>query len=170
MNPALEDLIRQLSLERLEDDLFRGSSRNIGTKQVYGGQVLGQALKAAQYTVEDRHVHSLHAYFLRKGNYEHPIIYRVENNRDGKSFSSRRVTAIQHGRPIFILSASFQILEKGLEYQEQMPVVPKPDKLVDIYTNAKKQYAASSIKFKWAKNIAAPFELMPIEPLKRLRI
>src|SRR5690606_40024930 len=110
MNASLvAELVELLRLERLEDNLFRGQSRDIGTKYVFGGQVLGQALSACQQTLEqDRHVHSLHAYFLRAGDVEAPIVYDVDRTRDGNSFSVRRVTAIQHGKPICGLAASFQ--------------------------------------------------------------
>ncbi|NND38155.1 MAG: acyl-CoA thioesterase II, partial [Pseudomonadales bacterium] len=103
-------------LEIIEQDIFRGESRNIGTPQVYGGQVLGQALRAARLTVENRDVHSVHAYFLRRGDFDAPIVYQVDRSRDGGSFSARRVVAIQHGKPIFTLSASFQAAEAGLDY------------------------------------------------------
>ncbi len=124
------ELIALLSLERLEDNLFRGQSRDIGTRYVFGGQVLGQVLSAAQATVDDaRMVHSLHAYFLRAGDIEHPIVYDVDRTRDGGSFSVRRVTAIQHGQPIFVVSASFQEHEQGAEHQLPMPVVPAAEDL-----------------------------------------
>src|SRR6188472_2045556 len=128
MTAPVSELIELLSLERLEDNLFRGQSRDIGTKYVFGGQVLGQALSAAQATVESgRMAHSLHAYFLRAGDIEHPIVYDVDRTRDGGSFSVRRVTAIQHGKPIFFLAASFQKEEQGGEHQLSMPEVPKPE-------------------------------------------
>lgn len=127
---VVAELIDLLTLERLEDNLFRGQSRDIGTKYVFGGQVLGQALSAAQKTVPvDRVVHSLHAYFLRAGDIEHPIVYDVDRTRDGKSFSVRRVTAIQHGQPIFVFAASFQEPEPGAEHQLSMPEVPMPEDL-----------------------------------------
>ena len=127
-NPIVGELIDLLQLERLEDNLFRGQSRDIGTRNVFGGQVLGQALSAAQRTVEaERVVHSLHAYFLRAGDIEAPIIYDVDRSRDGKSFSVRRVVAIQHGQPIFNFAASFQVHEAGAEHQIDMPQVPDPD-------------------------------------------
>ncbi|MEM7356156.1 MAG: acyl-CoA thioesterase II [Acidobacteriota bacterium] len=132
MQSILEDLIQLLTLERLDTNLFRGQSHDIGTNRVFGGQVLGQALAAANNTVEDRTVHSLHAYFLRKGDHNAPIIYEVDRQRDGRSFSSRRVVAIQHGHPILNLAASFQIPEEGLEHQSSMPEVPPPDKLKDV--------------------------------------
>lgn len=130
MTPSVvSELIDLLELERLEDNLYRGQSRDIGTKYVFGGQVLGQALSAAQRTVEGRNVHSLHAYFLRAGDIAAPIIYHVERSRDGKSFSTRRVTAIQHGQQIFGLAASFQVDEPGVEHQISMPAVPTPSEL-----------------------------------------
>jgi acyl-CoA thioesterase-2 len=129
--PVVSELIELLSLERLEDNLFRGQSRDIGTKYVFGGQVLGQALSAAQATVDgssgERRAHSLHAYFLRAGNIEAPIVYEVDRTRDGGSFSVRRVTAIQHGRVIFFCAASFQAEEDGAEHQLSMPEVPQPE-------------------------------------------
>ncbi|QDH69682.1 acyl-CoA thioesterase [Marilutibacter alkalisoli] len=126
--PVVHELVELLSLERLEDNLFRGQSRDIGTKYVFGGQVLGQALSAAQATmIEPRTAHSLHAYFLKAGDIEAPIVYQVDRTRDGGSFSVRRVTAIQHGQPIFFLAASFQKTEGGGEHQLSMPEVPLPE-------------------------------------------
>jgi len=131
MTDALVDeLVALLRLERLEDNLFRGESRDIGTHYVFGGQVLGQALSAAQQTVEsDRAAHSLHAYFLRAGDIAKPIVYNVERARDGHSFSVRRVVAIQSGQPIFNCSVSFQVAEPGVEHQLPMPLVPKAEEL-----------------------------------------
>ncbi|MCP5092431.1 MAG: hypothetical protein GY949_16070, partial [Gammaproteobacteria bacterium] len=127
MHPVLKDLIALLKLERIEDNIFRGDSRDIGSPQVFGGQVLGQALSAAQHTVDGRIAHSLHAYFLRRGDVNAPIIYDVDRARDGGSFSNRRVVAIQHGRPILNLAASFQNPEDGLEHEAEMPDVPSPE-------------------------------------------
>lgn len=132
MQDILEDLIHLLTLERLDANLYRGESRDIGTNRVFGGQVLGQALAAANNTVEGRPVHSLHAYFLRKGDHTSPIIYEVDRQRDGRSFASRRVVAIQHGRPILNMAASFQVPEEGFEHQSSMPQVPKPEALKDV--------------------------------------
>lgn len=130
MNAPVSELIELLSLERLEDDLFRGQSRDIGTKYVFGGQVLGQALSAAQATMtQPRAAHSLHAYFLRAGDIEAPIVYHVDRTRDGGSFSVRRVTAVQHGKVIFFCAASFQKEEPGAEHQLSMPEVPMPEDL-----------------------------------------
>ena len=134
MNPLLADLLQVLKLERLELDLFRGESRDPGHRRVFGGQVLGQALTAAYATVEGRDVHSLHAYFLRAGDPDHPIVYEVDRSRDGKSFSSRRVVAIQHGEQIFHMSASFHAAEQALDRQGDMPQVPDPESLPDIDT------------------------------------
>jgi acyl-CoA thioesterase-2 len=128
----LAELVQLLELEVLEVDLFRGASRDIGSPQVFGGQVLGQALGAAYATVESRHVHSLHAYFLRRGDFNAPIVYQVDRSRDGGSFSSRRVVAIQHGKQIFHMAASFHDPETGLEHQLPMPSVPPPDSLPDL--------------------------------------
>ncbi len=136
MNKSLADLVRLLTLERLELNLFRGESRDIGSPQVFGGQVLGQALVAASATVEARMVHSLHAYFLVRGDFNAPIVYEVDRARDGRHFSMRRVVAIQHGEPIFNLSASFQTAEAGLEHQIEMPDVPPPEALGSLATYA----------------------------------
>ena len=114
-------------------NLFRGESRDIGSPQVFGGQVLGQALTAAYATVEGRTVHSLHAYFLRRGDFNLPIVYQVDRSRDGGSFSSRRVIAIQNGEQIFTFAASFQAPEEGIDHQIGVPEVPPPEKLADAH-------------------------------------
>ncbi|WP_105903466.1 acyl-CoA thioesterase II [Vibrio gangliei] len=132
MSKQLQELLDLHQLERLEVGLFRGECENLGLPQVYGGQVIGQALSAAGYTVEsDRTVHSFHSYFLHPGDIHTAIIYDVEKLRDGKSFSTRRVKAIQHGRPIFYLTASYQGVAEGFEHQEtQMPEVTPPEQLM----------------------------------------
>src|SRR5213080_3895473 len=132
MDPALADLIRQLDLEPLEVNLFRGQSSDLGGKSVFGGQVVGQALVAATRTVEGRAPHSLHAYFLLPGDMAAPIVYEVDRVRDGRSFAARRVQAIQHGRPILSMMASFQTPEDGLEHQAPMPQVPQPEDLPSV--------------------------------------
>ena len=132
MNRILTDLLGQLDLEEIEQNIFRGESRDIGTPSVFGGQVLGQALSAAHRTIEGRSAHSLHAYFLRRGDVKAPIVYQVDRARDGGSFSNRRVVAIQHGQQIFNMTASFQREEDGLEHQAGRPDVPGPDELRDI--------------------------------------
>jgi acyl-CoA thioesterase II len=130
MSKILSELIDQLALERIEENLFRGQSQDLGWGAVFGGQVLGQALSAAVQTVpDDRFVHSLHAYFLRSGDVAKPIVYDVDRIRDGKSFTTRRVVAIQAGRPIFNLAASFQTLEPGFTHQDAMPETPPPEAL-----------------------------------------
>lgn len=127
---ALDALRGILDLEPLEHNLFRGVSPKDGWQRVFGGQVLGQALVAAGRTVEDgRRAHSMHAYFLVGGDPRHPIVYEVDRVRDGGSFTTRRVRAIQHGQPIFVMSASFQRDEPGFEHQAPMPDVPGPDAL-----------------------------------------
>ncbi len=130
MSRVLSELIELLALEKLEENLFRGQSQDLGWGLVFGGQVLGQALSAVVQTVPaDRVVHSLHAYFLRPGDASKPIIYDVDRIRDGRSFTTRRVVAIQGGRPIFNLSASLQVQEGGFEHASEMPEVPGPDGL-----------------------------------------
>ncbi len=129
MDAALQDLIRQLDLEPLELNLFRGQSSDLGGKSVFGGQVIGQGLVAATRTVDGRYPHSLHAYFLLPGDMSASIVYEVDRVRDGRSFSARRVQAIQHGRPILSMMASFQVAEPGMEHQEPMPDVPPPESL-----------------------------------------
>src|SRR5215470_11559314 len=129
MEAAIADLLNLLELEQLEVNLFRGESRDIGSPQVFGGQVLGQALTAASATVAGRVVHSLHAYFLRRGDFNARIVYQVDRSLDGRSFSNRRVVAIQHGEPIFTMAASFQIPEESLDHQIEMPRVPQPEQL-----------------------------------------
>jgi acyl-CoA thioesterase II len=131
MDQRLADLLTLLELEQLEVNLFRGESRDIGAPQVFGGQVLGQALSAAAATVEARVVHSLHAYFLRRGDCNAPIVYQVDRSLDGHSFSNRRVVAIQHGQQIFNMTASFQVAEEGFDHQMAMPQVPPPESLAN---------------------------------------
>ncbi len=156
------NLINFLTLERLEDNIFRGESRNLGTPQVFGGQVLGQALGAAQQTVSEREAHSIHAYFLRRGDFNAPIIYQVDRNRDGGSFSSRTVVAIQHGQPIFTMSASFQRSESGLEFYpelEEMPPAPSPDDagVERAYNN--RNEAMQKPEFGFCVSLADPYAL-----------
>ncbi|MFJ8936267.1 acyl-CoA thioesterase [Streptomyces sp. NPDC102365] len=130
MSQALEGLLDLLDLERIEQDIFRGQSRFAVVPRVFGGQVAAQALVAAGRTVPaDRHAHSLHAYFLRAGDPGAPIVYTVDRIRDGRSFTTRRVVAVQHGQPIFHLSASFQTSEEGMDHQADMPPAPDPETL-----------------------------------------
>jgi acyl-CoA thioesterase-2 len=132
MGTALDELIELLQLEQLEVNLFRGLSPQENRQRVFGGQVAGQALVAAGRTVEHGMVHSLHAYFLRPGDPRVPIIYDVDRIRDGRSFTTRRVVAIQHGKAIFNLSASFHVLEQGPEHQYPMPEAPDPESLPTV--------------------------------------
>ncbi|MEU9782344.1 acyl-CoA thioesterase II [Streptomyces phaeochromogenes] len=130
MSKALEALLDLLDLEQIEQDIFRGQSRFAVVPRVFGGQVAAQALVAAGRTVpDDRFAHSLHAYFLRAGDAGAPIVYTVDRIRDGRSFTTRRVVAVQHGQPIFHLSASFQTYEEGMEHQADMPAAPDPETL-----------------------------------------
>ena len=131
MGKVLNDLLGQLSLEKLEENLFRGESQDLGLGLVFGGQVMGQAISAAKETVlEEQRVHSFHSYFLLKGNTEQPIVYDVERIRDGKSLATRRIKAIQNGQAIFYMTASFKEEEKGFEHQDSMPDVPDPEELI----------------------------------------
>ena len=165
MHDVLADLISLLGLERIEDNIFRGDSRDIGSPQVFGGQVVGQALSAAQHTVEDRVAHSLHAYFLRRGDIEAPIVYEVDRARDGGSFSNRRVVAIQHGRPILNLAASFQHPEKGLEHHAVMPDVPPPEKLKALHEYARDLPDGVPMKLRRFLTKKRPFEFRPVRAL-----
>ncbi len=166
MPTALARLIRLLDVEEIEVDLYRGPNTDAGWVRVYGGQVVAQALAAAQRTVApERPVHSLHSYFIRPGEPRIPILYRVERERDGTSFSTRRVTAIQHGRAIFTLQASFQLREAGLMHEAPMPDVPGPDGL----RNEAELHAAHAERIPepfrtiWATR-DRPFEFRPVRP------
>ncbi len=167
MSPVLADLLTLLQLERIETNIFRGESRDLGGDQVFGGQVVGQALSAAHHTLEngERIAHSLHAYFLRRGDVHAPIVYEVDRARDGGSFSVRRVVAIQHGRPILNLSTSFHRPEQGLEHQAEMPDVAGPDGLADI--TEVPPAVAERLPQKMRRYLLAerPFELRPVQPV-----
>lgn len=163
MSDALDRLLTILDLEPLEHNLFRGRSPQVGWQRVFGGQVIGQALVAATRTVENRTAHSLHGYFMRPGDPSVPIIYEVERIRDGRSFATRRVVAIQHGQAIFSMSASFQAIEEGLEHQIDMPDVPLPEdlpsekELRDRYVDV----APENVRRYWERD--RPIELRPID-------
>ena len=166
---ALDGLVRLLDLETLEKNLFRGTSPSQGWQRVYGGQVLGQALVAAVRTVEpDRSAHSMHAYFLLGGDPSHPIVYEVERIRDGGSFTTRRVMAIQHGRPIFVMSVSFHKDEPGFAHQSTMPNVAMPE---DLPTEAQLK---SAILDKLPENMRSywmrerPIEMRPVDASRYL--
>lgn len=162
MDRRLADLLKLLELERIEINLFRGESRDIGAPQVFGGQVLGQALMAAYATVEDRIVHSLHAYFLRPGDFNAPIVYDVDRARDGSSFTSRRVIAIQHGEQIFNMAASFQTVQSGLEHQISMPQVPPPEELRDFDAYRREILPRVPEKLRGMLQHERPFEFRPV--------
>jgi len=166
LNDALASVIDLLDLERLEDNLFRGKSHDIGAPQVFGGQILGQALSAAHCTVDGRKPHSLHAYFLRPGDFNQPVVYQVERSRDGGSYSNRRVVAVQHGRPILNLAASFHAGETGFDHQFDMPQVPGPEglsKSIDIHDSI-----IDRVPEKMRRLLAhrPPLEFRPVEPPK----
>jgi acyl-CoA thioesterase II len=165
MTQVLDELVTLLALEQIEVNLFRGQSQDLGWGTVYGGQVLGQALSAAVQTVPtERHVHSLHGYFLRPGAVDKPIIYEVDRIRDGGSFTTRRVVAIQGGKAIFSLGASFQASEAGFEHQDEMPAVPAPAS-VPTQQELAATYADQLPVFLRAQALAErPFEMRPLEP------
>jgi acyl-CoA thioesterase II len=163
MPSAIESLLSILDLEPLEHNLFRGRSPQVGWQRVFGGQVIGQALVAAARTVDGRNVHSLHCYFMRPGDPAVPIIYEVDRIRDGKSFATRRVVAIQHGHAIFSMSASFQVTEDGLDHQIAMPDVPPPEELpseADLKSLFLKD-APEQVRRYWERE--RPIELRPVD-------
>ena len=164
-------LIALLDVETLEADLYRGQSTDTGWTRVYGGQVVGQALMAASKTVRpERLCHSLHAYFLRPGDPLAPIVYRVERDRDGQSFTTRRVVAIQHGRPIFNMAASFQVVETGLEHAAKLPRVTGPDGLASELDLLRKHAARirEPHRSRWLDR-DRPFEFRPVAPVDMLK-
>jgi acyl-CoA thioesterase-2 len=161
-NP-IETLLQILDLEEVERNIFRGLSPQVGWQRVFGGQVIGQALVAAARTVEGRPAHSLHCYFLRPGDPTIPILYEVDRIRDGKSFTTRRVVAIQHGEAIFTMAASFQIDEPGLDHQIEMPDVLPPEKLPSE-AELKEAYlhnAPETVRKYWLH--PRPIELRPVD-------
>ena len=164
LDTSIERLVSLLDLENIEKNIFRGESQDIGSPQVFGGQVLGQALMAASRTVKDRNVHSLHAYFLRRGDFEAPIVYEVDRARDGGSFSNRRVIAVQHGEQIFNMTSSFQVPEDGLEHQTDMPNVPPPEELEDLIDLIKPEWVEKlPLRIRRMLTRERPFEVKPIE-------
>ena len=164
MDKNLRALVDALALERLEKNLFRGAVTDTHVKRVYGGKVLGEAIKAAQSTVDDeRTVHSIHGYFLREADSNNPVIYEVDRSRDGRSFSARRVVAIQYGRPIFTMEASFHKMEEGIAYQVDVPAVPAPEALDKLsFDDIDIEQAPPNVQRFF--NISAPFEIRPIDP------
>jgi acyl-CoA thioesterase-2 len=158
----IEEVMDLLDLEKIEENIFRGQSPEDRMQRVFGGQVLGQALVAASRTVEGRVCHSFHAYFLRAGDPKVPILYEVDRARDGASFTSRRVVAIQHGKQIFNMSASFQLPEKGLEHQFDMPKVPAPEQLMDEHEARKKWMENAPEEAKAWMSRPRPIEMRPV--------
>jgi acyl-CoA thioesterase-2 len=166
MGKVLDELVTLLALERLEVDLFRGQSQDLGWGTVFGGQVLGQALSAAvQTTPPDRHVHSMHAYFLRPGDVSRPIVYEVDRIRDGGSFTTRRVVAIQAGAAIFNMAASFQKDETGFEHQDAMPEVPPPESVPTEQARFAEAVAAQRVPKELVERFTSEqaFEMRPVE-------
>lgn len=163
MSKVLDDLVALLSLEQIEENLFRGVSQDLGFRQLYGGQVIGQCVSAASKTVEEaRHVHSLHGYFLRPGDATLPVVYQVERVRDGGSFSTRRVTAVQKGQPIFTCSASFQYDEEGFHHQLSMPDVPGPEELQSETELARQVAALIPERMRERMTSDKPIEIRPV--------
>jgi acyl-CoA thioesterase-2 len=168
MDQRVADLLQLLELEQLEVNLFRGESRDIGSPQVFGGQVLGQALSAAAATVEDRMVNSLHAYFLRRGDCNAAIVYEVDRSLDGRHFSNRRVVAIQHGQQIFNMTASFQVAEEGFDHQIKMPQVPPPESLPDSAGPAPEVLERLPERARRFFAQPRPFEFRAVQPIDYL--
>ena len=163
---TINELIGILNLEEIEKNHYRASSPDEGWQRVYGGQVIGQALVAASRTVpEDRRAHSLHGYFLRPGDTTIPILYTVDRIRDGKSFTTRRVVAIQHGRAIFNMSISFQVAEDGFDHQMPMPEAPGPDGLKDERALREEWLAALPDPDQDAFFSERPMEIRPVDPV-----
>jgi acyl-CoA thioesterase-2 len=164
MTAPIQEVLDLLDLEKIEENIFRGISPKDRVQRVFGGQVLGQALVAAARTVEGRLCHSLHGYFLRAGDPKVPILYEVDRSRDGASFTSRRVVAIQHGRPIFTLEASFQRDEQGYEHAFEMPQAPEPETLQsDAVARAKVAERLPEDMRAWALR-PRPIETRPVDP------
>ncbi len=175
----VEKLLKYFNLEKIEENYYRAQSLDIGTGRIFGGQVLAQSVAAAYRTVEGKHVHSFHAYFLREGDVKKPVVFQVDRARDGRSFSNRRVVAIQHGRPILNLAASFQTPETGYEHQVAMPDVTKPDELDEKpFLTSKQMHSLTPrmrrllttqgpFEFRFADDID-PFDLGKNEPIRQI--
>ncbi len=164
-NPV-DDLLLLLDLEPLEVNIYRGQNRDIGSGRVFGGQVFAQALVAARRTVEGaREAHSVHGYFILPGDLKAPIVYFVDRLRDGSSFTTRRVTAIQHGQAIFNLSASFQVGEEGIEHQEPMPTVPPADNLTSELELIRDMASRIPEMLRPVLTQDRPIDFRPVDPL-----
>jgi acyl-CoA thioesterase-2 len=168
MNEEAQHLLDILDLETVELNLFRGVNEDRHGGRLFGGQVLAQSLRAASNTVEGRHVHSLHGYFMRAGDPARPVLYEVERIRDGSSFTTRRVVAVQQGDAIFNMDVSFQIDEVGLSHEIAMPNVPRPDALEDDVTRARREAENNPHISPWARRLR-PFETRSIFPLGQTR-
>jgi acyl-CoA thioesterase-2 len=163
---VLAELLELLKLEKIEENIFRGQSQDLGFGNVYGGQVLGQALSAAYQTVpSERHAHSLHAYFLRPGDVEKPIVYNVDPIRDGRSFTTRRVVAVQKGKAIFSMSASFQLDETGFDHQAAAPSVPGPGGILSELEAAMRIESQIPEAVRDKLLCRRPIEVRPINPM-----
>lgn len=165
MSDVLGNLLNLLTLELIEPDLYLGQTQDLGFRSLFGGHVLGQALVAATNTCDHRSVHSLHAYFIRAGSVQSPIRYQVERIRDGGSFSVRRVTAIQNGNPILILSSSFQTAESGFEHQAEMPEVAAPETLVSELERARAVKDLIPERVRQQFTCDRPIEIRQIDPV-----
>lgn len=160
-----KELLELMNLENLEVNLFRGESRDIGTPRVFGGQVLAQSVVAASRTIDEGNIHSLHAYFLRAGDPAAPIVYDVDRYRDGRSFKARRVVAIQHGRPILTLAASFQLEQEGVSHQFDMPKVPQPEDLPSEGDVSKDRLEELPPLLRRWFSRTGPFDFRPVESI-----
>lgn len=170
MATVLAELLDLLRLEPIERDLFRGQSQDLGWGNVFGGQVLGQSLSAAEQTVpEDRSVHSMHGYFLRIGDARKPIVYEVDRIRDGKSFTTRRVVAIQNGEAIFSMSASFHVLEPGYEHAADIDPPTPPDDLPSEVELARRIADRIPAPMREQATCERPIEIRPVDPYDMLR-
>ncbi len=166
MDYSAADLLRILDLEPLEENIYRGWNRDIGTRRIYGGQVLAQALVAAARTVEeDRPLHSMHGYFILAGDLTLPVVYFVDRLRDGRSFTTRRVTAIQKGEAIFTMSASFHRHEEGPEHQAPMPDVPPPEALEPELEVVRARADSLPEGVRGVLTQDRPLDFRPVEPL-----
>jgi acyl-CoA thioesterase-2 len=164
---VLDELLALLKLEKIEENIFRGNSQDLGFGNVFGGQVLGQALSAATQTVnKNRSAHSLHGYFMRPGDPKKPIVYEVDCIRDGKSFTTRRVVAIQKGRAILSMAASFHVEETGFEHQDMMPDgIPEPDDLLSEVEIARKISDKIPPSIRNQILCTKPIEIRPVNPM-----
>src|SRR5690554_4671807 len=166
MRGKLQSLIGHLSLERIEENLYRGPSQDLGWGRVYGGQVLAQAIQAAAATTPPEHrIHSMHVYFLLGGDVSVPVLYDVDRIRNGSSFTTRRVVAIQHGKAILNMAASFQKVEAGFEHQDEMPDVPPPEEVQDDQERNIAMAAKLPPFLRQRATIETPFDIRTIDEI-----